>query len=200
MNFPIPASKTFPWDVPLNRHIAQLNNPTTGGLNTWDISPSIGVDGQTLSTRHTGYTGFNTTSGSLERWNGSSWENLVENNINEPSEIYWRSVEIDTFGNLGYSYIVNPRTQTISITLPNININGSEFTFITGEATNTTRLVRVMNPNGSLKEEINDPLVKYTYIYSNGSWTKLYPYINIELGVEDLSDITIIDGGDADGI
>lgn len=74
MPFTVPTSQTYPWDVPLSRHLAQLNSPTTGGINTWTVTPTVGVDGVALGANHVGYTGMNTVRGCIERWDGSSWD------------------------------------------------------------------------------------------------------------------------------
>jgi hypothetical protein len=77
MPFSIPTTFSYPWAEVLNRHMAQLMNPSTGGINVWDIRPTIGVNGQSLGPDHVGFTGYNSTSRAFERWNGSNWDILT---------------------------------------------------------------------------------------------------------------------------
>lgn len=78
MPFGIPDTRQFPWDAPLSQHLGQLNSPSVGGVNTWSTNPTVGVDGLTLGVSHTGYTGVNTSTSTLVRWNGSAWVQLMD--------------------------------------------------------------------------------------------------------------------------
>lgn len=73
-----PDTRLFPWDQPLANHLRQLNSGMTGGINTWDINPSVGVDGTSLDANDVGYTGINTNTASLVRWDGSAWTTLMD--------------------------------------------------------------------------------------------------------------------------
>lgn len=76
MAFNIPNRYVYPWHDLLNNHIGQLINPNQGGINTWTSSPNTGIDGQSLSINHTGYTGYNLSTYRMERWDGTKWETL----------------------------------------------------------------------------------------------------------------------------
>ncbi|WOL31397.1 hypothetical protein [Microcoleus phage My-WqHQDG] len=78
MPFNIPSPQQYPWDAPLAKHLAQLSNPTQGGINTWAITPTLGVDGVALGINHVGYTGINTSTANIEQWNGTSWVALID--------------------------------------------------------------------------------------------------------------------------
>lgn len=203
MSFPIPNAQTFPWDVPLNRHLAQLNNPLTGGINTWATSPSIGVDGQTLSSRHEGYTGFNTTSGSLERWSGSAWVNLtITPEDTNNTEDNWSIVTSSPFtSTVNSKNFVNP-TGVTTFNLPNKPLEvGQSVIVAVGASTNLTRYVRVVTSDSTINSNgtsynINEPNKIIEFIYSGITW--LAVILSEEITEVDPTDpITIIDGGDA---
>lgn len=106
MTFPIPSAFSYPWNDVLTKHLAQLMNPITGGINTWDIRPSTGIDGQTLGPNHIGYTGFNTNQKVIERWNGSSWDTLSGNAAGAAAMPTWMSSTRPTArstGDFGYN-------------------------------------------------------------------------------------------------
>lgn len=73
MPFNIPNTDDIDWSVPLRNHLAQLNDPDTGGFNEWLVSPLTGVDGLPLGPQHKGYTGFNKTKLLFETWDGYKW-------------------------------------------------------------------------------------------------------------------------------
>jgi len=74
----VPDAKQYPWDLPLKMHLAQAINPSTGGINTWATNPTVGVDGLPLGANHVGYSGINTTSSSLMRWDGAGWVTTLD--------------------------------------------------------------------------------------------------------------------------
>jgi hypothetical protein len=74
----IPNTREFPWDQKLSHNMQQLTNKVTGGINTWAVNPTVGVDGEVLSANHAGYTGVNTTTSTIVRWDGSTWVSLVD--------------------------------------------------------------------------------------------------------------------------
>lgn len=74
----IPDTREFPWDQKLSHNLQQLTNKLTGGINTWAVNPTVGVDGTPLSANHAGYTGVNTTTSTIVRWDGSTWVSLVD--------------------------------------------------------------------------------------------------------------------------
>lgn len=74
----IPDTRQFPWDQALSHNLQQLTNRLTGGINTWTVNPTVGVDGQPLGANHVGYTGVNTTTSTIVRWDGSMWVSLVD--------------------------------------------------------------------------------------------------------------------------
>lgn len=74
----IPDTREFPWDQKLSHNLQQLTNKLTGGINTWAVNPTVGVDGAPLSANHAGYSGVNTTTSTIVRWDGSTWVSLVD--------------------------------------------------------------------------------------------------------------------------
>jgi len=76
MPFPVPLSNSFPWDILLNNHLAQLIDPKVGGINIWSTRPTKGIDNLVLGLNHVGYTGYNTSTNLIERWDGKTWDIL----------------------------------------------------------------------------------------------------------------------------
>src|SRR4028119_822174 len=74
----VPDTRAFPWDQLLSNHLRQLHSGLTGGINTWETNPSVGVDGTSLDANDIGYTGINTNTSSLVRWDGSAWITLMD--------------------------------------------------------------------------------------------------------------------------
>ena len=74
----IPDTRQFPWDQALSNNLQQLTNKVTGGINTWAVNPTVGVDGLALGANHVGYSGINTTESSLVRWDGTAWATLMD--------------------------------------------------------------------------------------------------------------------------
>lgn len=72
---PIPTLGLQNWGTPLNDHLKQISNPTTGGINTATDSTTRP---NTLLTADDGYTTLNQRTGNLHRWNGAAWD--VQNN------------------------------------------------------------------------------------------------------------------------
>ena len=65
----IPSVGDANWGQPLNDHLAQLNDPSTGGINIWDDAASRPWgDGDTTRNDLVGKTGYNRETGSFERW------------------------------------------------------------------------------------------------------------------------------------
>lgn len=91
MPFSVPTTFSYPWAEVLNRHMAQLINPSTGGINVWDIRPTVGVNGQSLGPDHVGFTGYNSTSRAFERWNGSGWDVLTSSGSSSTVMPIWSS-------------------------------------------------------------------------------------------------------------
>jgi hypothetical protein len=80
------------WGTALNQHLGQLNSVDKGGIQTW-TSPTrptkklvVAATGNTrtganLDAADEGLTGINTSTGSLEQWNGSKWINLLVGSV-----------------------------------------------------------------------------------------------------------------------
>jgi hypothetical protein len=73
----IPTLSQQNWGQPLNDHLSQLNDPTTGGINKWTTASRPA----SLTTNDAGKTGINTDTGDTERWTGSAWELLTEQKV-----------------------------------------------------------------------------------------------------------------------
>jgi hypothetical protein len=69
----VPAQGTSNWGTPLNQHLAQLNNPTTGGINTEALtSPTSNDEGHT----------YIDTNGILKRVNSSgAYQSLISSGL-----------------------------------------------------------------------------------------------------------------------
>ena len=68
---PVPSTGQINWGTPLNAHLSQLNEPSTGGIN-FAPEPPTG-----LGAGDEGYTYVNTTFREIQRWNGSEFEVLM---------------------------------------------------------------------------------------------------------------------------
>jgi len=73
------------WAHKLNDYLRQLSPTTKGGINTWSTRPTeiysfLSNSTETLGVAHEGLTGVNTATNVLERWNGTSWEILLNGN------------------------------------------------------------------------------------------------------------------------
>ena len=68
---PIPTTGQTDWGAPLNAHLAQLNEASTGGVN-FAAEPPTG-----LTSADEGYTYVNTTTREIQRWSGSEFEVLM---------------------------------------------------------------------------------------------------------------------------
>jgi hypothetical protein len=68
---PIPTLGLTNWGQPLNEHLAQLNNPITGGINTFD---TFSQRPTTLTAVDKGYTTINKATGGIHQWDGIVWK------------------------------------------------------------------------------------------------------------------------------
>jgi hypothetical protein len=69
------------WGTPLNNHLAQLQNPTTGGVNSFDIFSDRPL-ASTLTNDDKGKTYLYTQTGNIHQWTGTTWKVLNESIIN----------------------------------------------------------------------------------------------------------------------
>jgi hypothetical protein len=76
---PIPTLGLTNWGQPLNEHLAQLNNPITGGINTFD---TFSQRPTTLTAVDNGKTYLYTQTGNIHQWTGTAWEVLMQSNVN----------------------------------------------------------------------------------------------------------------------
>jgi parallel beta-helix repeat protein len=76
---PIPTLGLTNWGQPLNEHLAQLNNPITGGINTFD---TFSQRPTTLTAVDKGKTYLYTQTGNIHQWTGTNWKVLNESHIN----------------------------------------------------------------------------------------------------------------------
>jgi hypothetical protein len=75
----IPTLSQQNWGTPLNDHLSQLNDPTTGGINKFDTFSARPTN---LTTNDTGKTYLYTQTGNLHQWTGSTWKVLNKSHIN----------------------------------------------------------------------------------------------------------------------
>jgi Pectate lyase superfamily protein len=78
-NKSIPTIGLQDWGTPLNAHLAQLQNPTNGGINTFEQFSSRPT---TLTADDVGKTYLYTQTGNLHQWTGTMWKVLNESVIN----------------------------------------------------------------------------------------------------------------------
>lgn len=75
---PIVGQDIGNWGQILNDHLAQLNNPITGGMNTSTVASRP----TNLTANDAGYTTLNTDTGNLHKWSGTDWSVLNQSVIN----------------------------------------------------------------------------------------------------------------------
>jgi Pectate lyase superfamily protein len=75
----IPQLGDSNWGTPLNAHLAQLQNPTNGGINTFEQFSGRLTN---LTADDTGKTYLYTQTGNLHQWTGTTWKVLNESVIN----------------------------------------------------------------------------------------------------------------------
>jgi Pectate lyase superfamily protein len=75
----IPALGDPNWGTPLNNHLSQLQNPNTGGINSFE---QFSGRPTTLTLDDIGKTYIYTQTGNLHQWNGTTWKVLNESFIN----------------------------------------------------------------------------------------------------------------------
>jgi hypothetical protein len=67
------------WGTPLNAHLSQLQNPTNGGINSFEQFVQRPT---TLTTDDTGKTYLYSQTGNIHQWTGTTWKVLNESVIN----------------------------------------------------------------------------------------------------------------------
>jgi Pectate lyase superfamily protein len=75
----IPAIGDTNWGTPLNAHLAQLQNPTNGAINSFEQFSGRPTN---LTLDDTGKTYLYTQTGNLHQWTGTTWKVLNESVIN----------------------------------------------------------------------------------------------------------------------
>lgn len=75
----IPTLGDSNWGTPLNNHISQLQNPTTGGINSFDRFSGRPTN---LTVDDIGKTYLYTQTGNIHQWLGTTWKVLNESVIN----------------------------------------------------------------------------------------------------------------------
>jgi Pectate lyase superfamily protein len=78
-NKSVPQLGDSNWGTPLNAHLAQLQNPNNGGINTFEQFSGRPTN---LTTDDAGKTYLYTQTGNLHQWTGTSWKVLNESVIN----------------------------------------------------------------------------------------------------------------------
>jgi Pectate lyase superfamily protein len=78
-NKSIPQLGDSNWGTPLNAHISQLQNPTNGGINTFE---QFSYRPTNLTADDAGRTYLYTQTGNLHQWTGTNWKVLNESVIN----------------------------------------------------------------------------------------------------------------------
>jgi Pectate lyase superfamily protein len=75
----IPTIGDSNWGTPLNNHLSQLQNPTNGGINSFE---QFSGRPTTLTLDDIGKTYIYTQTGNLHQWTGTTWKVLNESFIN----------------------------------------------------------------------------------------------------------------------
>jgi Pectate lyase superfamily protein len=75
----IPQLGDSNWGIPLNAHLAQLQNPSNGGINSFE---QFSGRPTTLTAEDAGKTYLYTQTGNIHQWNGNVWKVLNESVIN----------------------------------------------------------------------------------------------------------------------
>jgi hypothetical protein len=75
----IPTLSQQNWGQPLNDHLSQLNDPTSGGINKFDTFSARPTN---LTTNDAGKTYLYTQTGNIHQWDGSTWQILNKSVIN----------------------------------------------------------------------------------------------------------------------
>jgi hypothetical protein len=75
----IPTLSQQNWGQPLNDHLSQLNDPTTGGINKFELFSQRPTN---LTTNDINKTYLYTQTGNIHQWIGSGWKVLNESHIN----------------------------------------------------------------------------------------------------------------------
>jgi Pectate lyase superfamily protein len=78
-NKSIPTIGDSNWGTPLNAHLSQLQNPATGGINTFEQFSGRPTN---LTADDVGKTYLYTQTGNLHQWTGTIWKVLNESVIN----------------------------------------------------------------------------------------------------------------------
>jgi Pectate lyase superfamily protein len=78
-NKSIPTIGDPNWGTPLNNHLSQLQNPTNGGINSFE---QFSQRPTTLTADDAGKTYIYTQTGNLHQWTGTTWKVLNESVIN----------------------------------------------------------------------------------------------------------------------
>jgi hypothetical protein len=76
---PIPTIGQPNWGAPLNEHLSQLQNPTTGSINSFS---QFNQRPTNLTAQDDGKTYLFTQTGNMHRWTGTTWEVLNQSVIN----------------------------------------------------------------------------------------------------------------------
>jgi Pectate lyase superfamily protein len=75
----IPTSGSLNWAIPLNEHMAQLQDPTNGAINSFS---QFSQRPSNLTANDIGKTYIYTQTGNLHQWTGTEWKVLNESVIN----------------------------------------------------------------------------------------------------------------------
>jgi polygalacturonase len=78
-NKSIPTIGDSNWGTPLNAHLSQLQNPTTGGINSFEQFSQRPTN---LTVDDIGKTYLYTQTGNIHQWTGTTWKVLNESVIN----------------------------------------------------------------------------------------------------------------------
>jgi hypothetical protein len=113
-NKSIPTIGDPNWGTPLNAHLSQLQNPTNGGINTFEQFSQRPTN---LAADDKGKTYLYTQTGNLHQWTGTIWKVLNESVIN-----------VKDYGAIGDG-VVDDSTTILNI-VDNFNLNGNGKTLL----------------------------------------------------------------------
>lgn len=181
-------------------------NDISGGLSntnldvtqtgTGSIAIPSGTTDQRPGTPLSGYTRFNTSTGAMETYNGSSWNSL--------GGLTLQSVQTSNFtASTGNLYPANTTNGTITVTLPSSPTTGQQVGIIDYSGTSSTNNI-ILFSNGkkvnglSSNTTINSPKTSITLIYidDNRGWIELSSaYNNIQVPPYTVSYLAVAGGG-----